>query len=129
MLIPQDRALLDTELAISWQNDLGWFCSVSKVTPLSLDKLIHHFEQVKVFNGGKKVCFLVKPIFFNSADANCRRYINTALEDQAKALAFLSSTAMERMGLNIFLKINPLNFPTKIFPNEIEAAKWLQQFS
>lgn len=51
------------------------------------------------------------------------------LPELFSAIAFVSSTALGRMMINIFQGIKPLPYPTKVFRSAAEATRWAARFA
>ena len=63
-----------------------------------------------------------------SANKQARDYFATAGNEGMSALAIIMENTFGCMIGNFYLKVSRPNIPTKLFSNEEQAIKWLQQY-
>lgn len=63
-----------------------------------------------------------------SANKEARDYFATEGNEGMSALAIIMESAFSCVLGNFYLKVSKPNIPTRLFSNEEQATKWLQQF-
>lgn len=126
---PENRTLIEWPSSILWFNEEGILYSVSKkVARRSLEETQRSVEEMKKLLQGQKVCMLVDITNSAPTSRELREYSAKALPEFVKAMAMVSTSTAGRMLGNLFFTLRPQPFPTKVFNNEEDARKWLQQF-
>ncbi|HEX8517213.1 MAG TPA: hypothetical protein VF868_13535 [Bacteroidia bacterium] len=78
---------------------------------------------------GRKLCAVIDISNASPTPADHREYNQKVLPEIFKAIAFVTSTALGKMLINLYLGLKPITFPTKVFSNEKEASDWVKQFT
>ncbi|MBU2018746.1 MAG: hypothetical protein KJ941_03785 [Bacteroidetes bacterium] len=128
MTPPKNVIIVETDIATNWLSSEGWFCSISKNVPLTVEKLQNHYLKVGEMTGGKPVCFLVWPNFSHSATLECRRFLQSIMPVYSTSIAMITDNPMMKIGINLFIKISPVSVPLRIFTDQAKAISWLQEF-
>ncbi len=124
---PTDIKTFETSIATNWLDDNGWFCSISKNAPHTLEALKNHFEMVAEVLENRPTNFLVFPDFAQSIDSKSRRYLDEVIPKYTKKCAYVCYSDMMRIGINIFFRISKSVVPMKVFPTEEKAIAWLKE--
>ena len=105
------------KLTIDYKNDL----TIHDVKELIAAKITITREE--------RVAVLVNSINYKIPSRETRIYIaGEGVARMVKAMAFLITNPVTRIGANFFMKINKPRFPFKIFTDEKEAIEWLKRF-
>jgi hypothetical protein len=126
---PENADILEIPASITWMDEEGYICSVSrKAPPQSMEDSIRSMEGFVKKYGNKKYCFLLDIIHAAPSDREAREYAEKKLPNIARAIAIISNSVFGKMLGNLFLGLNPPAYPAKIFDNETEARSWLRQY-
>ena len=128
MKIPENQTLIETAIATNWINEDGWLCSVSKPCELSLENLVNHYDTLAKNLPNLPVKFLVVPNFTQAVSPESRRYLSDIMPKFAQASAYITSSDMMKIGLNLFFKITHTDVPMRVFTDEEKAIEWLKDF-
>jgi hypothetical protein len=127
MKIPEGIQRYEHLIATFWFDDDGILHSVSKPAPRTTEVMQEYVVFVKKMLNNQKVCILTDITHASPMDKETRQYISAELTNMFKAMAILSDSSIGKMIGNIFLNLNTLPFPTKMFTNEHEAKGWLKK--
>lgn len=125
MITPINAHIVDTPLAQNWVDEFGIIYSISKDAPHSLENMVTHFEKLLELTEGKKLPFLVDPSLARPTTKKERQYLNEHLQTVMTCIAFVTTNAMMRIGINLYFRIRPQFMPMKMFSNEEDARQWL----
>lgn len=80
---------------------------------------------------GVPVCVLadIRAVKVGADRAARKYYVSPESSEFKSGMAMLVSSPMQRMLGNIFLKLNRPPYPTRLFSQEEEALKWLDQLN
>jgi len=110
-----------------------WFeedvlCIVSlKIPQLDLAMRIKQLEEIKKITGGKKIYAIVDITDSEPFSRETREYHSQEFPSIFKAMAVIASTPAAKMIANLYLGLQPLPFPVKVFDDETEARSWIKQ--
>ena len=83
-------------------------------------------KRFRAITGNKKVCMIsVAHPKARSPKPEDRDFIAKQLEDVTRALAIVTTNAVNRMVANLFFLFKPAPYPMKMFSNLEDARKWL----
>lgn len=126
---PQNNKVYDSAGSTFWFNEMGIVCFVTKNTPSqTLEDIIKSFNDFKEIIGRRKVCVLLDITSSAEITREIRNYMAGELPEFVTAIALISKSAFGKMLASVFLSISSQPYPTKMFSNEKEALKWLQQY-
>lgn len=127
--IPDNVNIKEWGNSTTWFNEDGILYSVSrKGPPPSLDESRAQIEEFKKMIGNKKICMLADVTNTTESSREVRDYAAEELPKFIKAIAMVSGSAVGKMLANLFFTIKTQPYPTKMFSNEKDAKKWLEQF-
>jgi hypothetical protein len=124
----QGATIHECEIATLWFDDDGILHSVSKPGLRTMEVMIRYVNFMKKMLNNQHVCILTDISKAPPMDKVTRAYSEAELKNLYKAMAIVSTSALGRMIGNIFLKLNSLPLPTKMFVNEQEAKEWLKGY-
>ena len=127
MEIPEGVKLYEHLIATFWFDEDGILHSVSKPAPRTIEVMTEYVVFVKKMVNGQKVCILTDISNATQMDKRAREYTEMELKNIYRAMAIVSSSSVGRMIGNLFLKLNALSFPTKMFADERDAKAWLKK--
>lgn len=127
MEVPEGIKLYEHLIATFWFDEDGILHSVSKPAPRTLEVMMEYVAFVKKMVNGQRVCVLTDISNATQMNREVREYTETELKNIYRAMAIVSSSHIGRMIGNIFLRLNTLSFPTKMFADEGEAKAWLKK--
>ncbi|MBL7919943.1 MAG: STAS/SEC14 domain-containing protein [Bacteroidia bacterium] len=129
LTIPKNTKIKDWGTSTTWFDEDGILCSISKKgAPHTLEDTKKRFDEFKKVIGNKKICMLVDVTNTNESTREIRNYAAEELPKIVKAIAMVSTSAVGKMLANLFFTLKTQPYPTKMFNNEKDAKKWLQQF-
>jgi hypothetical protein len=127
--IPKNAQVKDWGTSTTWFDEDGILYSISKKGPQhSLEDTKKRFAEFKKVIGNNKVCMLIDVTNTNESTREIRNYAAEELPKIVKAIAMVSTSAVGKMLANLFFTLKTQPYPTKMFTNEKDAKKWLQQF-
>jgi len=127
--IPKNVKVKEWGTSTTWFDEEGILYSVSKKgTQHTLEETKKRFEEFKALIGNNKICMLIDVTNTNESTREIRNYAAEELPKIVKAIAMVSTSAVGKMLANLFFTLKTQPYPTKMFNNEAEAKKWLQQF-
>jgi len=126
MKAPDKAALHESELATFWFDEHGILCASIKPVDPTLQKVMAHYELIRVISDDKKVCLLSNSSSAKLLDAETRRFIEDQQLIRFKAIAVLSDNAVGKVNTAIFKNINKQAIPIELFSDEDEARAWLK---
>lgn len=127
-----EKTFYNTEHAsLSLENDI--IKVVFKKGPITLDIAKEIVDRRLKHSGNSTFPLLVTDNSkgISSLDRDAREYMGTGIATSGiSASAFLTNSPLNKYIINFFLRISTkqTSFPTKIFSNEKEAIKWLENF-
>lgn len=114
-----------------YDEDEGFLRVTSKpVEEITLEDVKHDFE-----TAAQLVSFTRTAVLADSRDhtnyTNEIRdfYASKEMAENISAMAILITSLSTRIIGNFFIKIHKPHFPTRLFTNEEDAARWLKKFS
>ena len=117
------------DTSTTWFDEEGILYSVSKKgTQQSLEETKKRFEEFKALIGNNKICMLIDVTNTSESSREIRNYAAEELPKIVKAIAIVSTSSVGKKLANLFFTLKTQPYPTKMFNNETEAKKWLQQF-
>ena len=125
MITLEKHMTVETEIAINWINEKGWFCSKSKDVILNVENIVQHYNVVGEMTDNRPVCFLVWPNFSSSASMEVRQKLDKIMPQYTKCIAMITENVMMKIGVSLFYKIAKNPVPIKVFSNEEKAIEWL----
>ena len=128
MEIPKDIKLYYHPTTTFWFDKTGILYSVSLPSVRNLEIMTDYVSFVKNITNDKKVCILSDISNASTMDKVARDYMQTELKNLYKAMAVIAKTPLSKMIGNIYFKMNPRSFPSKIFSNENDAKEWLTEY-
>ena len=78
--------------------------------------------------GDKEYPVLIRSSRLKKLEKEARQYFFTEGMVNFKAMAFLEKSAIEKMLSALIFSLNRPKIPHKVFSDEAEAIKWLEQF-
>ncbi len=127
--IPKNVQVTEWGTSTTWFDEDGILYSVSKKGPKhSLEETKKRFEEFKKIIGDTKICMLIEVTNTSESTREIRDYAAEELPKIVKAIAMVSTSAVGKMLANLFFTLKTQPYPTKMFSNEKDAKKWLQQF-
>lgn len=123
--LPEER--IETPVATIWLDENGWLVSVSKNVPHTVENLKAHFSITEELLDGRKTHFLTFPNLAQSINAEARRYLDEVMPKQMIAIAYITTNAMMRIGLNIFFRLSNNVVPMRTFSDTNQAFEWLDK--
>lgn len=126
---PNNAKIMDWASSTFWFDENGIVCSISKKSkPQSLAEVKDIMATFKSMIGDKKICLLADTTNSSESTKEVRDYVALEFPKFIKAIAILSESSLGKMLANLFFKLKAQPYPTKMFNDEKEAKKWLQQF-
>lgn len=126
---PKDAIVYDAPNSVSWKDESGIICSVSKkAPPQSIEESKKEILEFRKRYGEGKFCFLMDITNATPTPKEVRDWAAEELNKLTKAMAIISKSALGRMVANLFFGLKPPPYPTKMFENEREAREWLKQY-
>lgn len=128
LAIPADKDIEEDAGSYSWFGDDGIFYSLPKTgAPPSDVADIKASEKKWVEKmGGKKIKWLTIIDPHGKSNKASRDYLGEILPKYISAMALVCNSPLARMAANIFFKIKPQPYPTKMFSDVSTAQQWLQ---
>jgi hypothetical protein len=132
MEIPKNVKTHELTSSIMWFDDKGILYSVPKpgIPPdLSNEEIHKEMEKFREITNHQKVC-IVSEANPNSKPPTKeqRDFIAEQINSVVKAMAIVSTSPVARMIANLFFGLKPPPYPTKMFTDEKEAVKWIEQY-
>jgi hypothetical protein len=88
-----------------------------------------NLEAIRSLAGGVKRPVLIDIRETLSIDADARKYYSSVdYAEVQSAAALIIGSSLTRMIANFFMGLNKPLFPTKMFTDEAQAYKWLEEF-
>jgi hypothetical protein len=88
-----------------------------------------HLHAVSRLSNGRRLPILVDLRNIRSTDRDARRlYSGHEFAEHVSAAALLVDSAVSRVIGNFYLGLNKTIYPTRLFNNEPDARKWLEQY-
>jgi len=129
MEIPKNVEVMDWATSISWFDENGILCSISKkAAPQTMEETIQTVEDFKKMLNGREVCMLIDVTHSVPSSREVRQYAANEFPKFTKAIAMISDSPLGKMIANLFFSIMKQPYPTKMFTNEEEAKDWLKQY-
>lgn len=129
MVPPKDVTVIDWPTSISWFDENGIFCSVSKKVPAqSLEETKKLMAELNKILDGQKVCMLIDVTNSGESTRETREFAAEEFPKFVKAIAMISNTQLGKMMANLFFNMNKPPYPTRMFTDEMEAKAWLKQY-
>ena len=126
---PKNAELVETRTSISWLEDNGILCSISKKAPEpTVEESKRDIEDFKRRYGNQKFCMLMDITHSTPSSKEMRDWAAEELPKLVKAIAMISNSPLGRMVANLFFGLKPPPYPTKMFSNEHDAREWLKQY-
>ena len=119
---PENTDILETASSISWLDEEGFTCSISrKSSPQSIEESRKSMEAFIKKYGNKKYCFLIDVTHAAPTNKEGREYADKTLPEVAKAIAIINNSVFGKMLGSLFLGLTAPPYPAEIFDNEKEA--------
>jgi hypoxanthine phosphoribosyltransferase len=129
MKAPEGIKIYDTPTSIFWFDDNGIVYSVIKDIPTqTLEETVKNIEDFEKVIGDKKVCMVIDVTNSGETSREIRDYVAKEFPKFVKAIAMISKSALGKMLANLFFTIRTQPYPTKMFTEEEEAKKWIEQY-
>ncbi len=129
MNIPTDGTKIhDHPLATFWFDHRGILHKVSKNTQRNPENVKDLYSRIKRIAHGKKVCALIECSKEAVSYKETRDYLKKEIPETFKAVAFITSTSLGKMIGTLMSVLAPTHVPAKVFTEEEEAKKWLQDY-
>lgn len=114
-----------------YDEDEGFLKVTSKpVEEITLEDVKHDFETASHLVNFRRTAVLADSRDHTSYTSEIRDfYASKEMAESIPAMAILISSLSTRIIGNFFIKIHKPHFPTRLFTNEADAAKWLKKFS
>ena len=128
--VPGDENIEVIELptTINWIEDGILFFHTKPDLDHTLDLAKEHQEVIGKLSKGERTPILADARQARPLDVETRKYYATAEGTKyAIAFAFLVKSSFSKVLANIFIKLQKLHVPTKMFTSKEEAVKWLKQ--
>ncbi|MBK7817644.1 MAG: hypothetical protein IPJ60_08880 [Sphingobacteriaceae bacterium] len=128
MQIPKDA--IELRGYFTWMGKDGIArTSVKPGIDITLEFAMENTKVVTSFFSDKKFPILINSRGIKSMSYEARRHFSAQDRDtKTNAFAIVIGSTISRVLGNFYLGINKPAVPTKLFDNEEEATKWLQQF-
>ena len=126
---PENVDILETPSSISWLDEEGFICSISR--KLSLQSFEESKKSMEAFikkYGNKKYCYLIDVTNAAPTNKEGRDYADKALPEVARAIAIIINSVFGKMPGILFLGLTVPPYPAGIFDNEKEARNWLRHY-
>jgi hypothetical protein len=129
MKAPEKAEVFETATSRYWFEGEVLYAVSKKAPPLESQEQEKQTKEFLERLKGKRVCAVLD--ISNSAPTTKegRDKNKTLLPKMFKAIAFISHTALGKMVINLYLGLQPMPFPTKVFNNENEAKVWILQYT
>jgi hypoxanthine-guanine phosphoribosyltransferase len=129
MVPPKDANIIDWPTSISWFDENGIFCSVSKKVPAqTLEETKKLMNDLYRILDGKKICMLIDVTNSGESTRETREFAAQEFPKFIKAIAMISNSQLGKMMANMFFNMKKQPYPTRMFTDEIEAKAWLKQY-
>jgi CO dehydrogenase/acetyl-CoA synthase gamma subunit (corrinoid Fe-S protein) len=126
---PKNVQVYDAPASISWMDENGIICSVSKkVPPQTIEESKKEIQEFRKRYGEGKFCMLLDITNASPTPKEVRDWAAEELNKLTKAMALISKSALGRMVANLFFGLKPPPYPTRMFENEKDAKEWLKQY-
>jgi len=125
---PESAQVFETATSTYWYDE-GILCAITQKAPAQpFEEHKKRMDEFKNSLKGEKICAIIDITNSSVTSAENREYNHQVLPGIFKAIAFITSTALGRMLVNLYLGMQPSAFPTKVFSNEKDAKEWIRQY-
>jgi hypothetical protein len=129
MEIPTNTRVIEWPTSITWWDETGILCSISKKAPVqTLEEAKKTLEDFRALIGNRKVCLLIDVTETSESSKELRDYAATEFPKFIKAMAMISKSVLGKMLANLFFSVKAQPYPAKMFNDEVEAKEWLKQY-
>ncbi len=116
MVPPKDATLIDWPTSISWFDENGIFCSVSKKAPAqTLEETKKIMDDLYRILDGKKICMLIDVTNSGESTRETREFAAQEFPKFIKAIAMISNSQLGKMMANMFFNMKKQPYPTRMF--------------
>lgn len=124
---PESAQVFESATSKFWYED-GILCAITQKAPSQpFEEHKKRMEEFRKSLDGKKICAIIDITNSSVTSSENREYNHDMLPQIFKAIAFVTSTALGKMLVNLYLGMQPSPFPTKVFSNEKDAKEWIKQ--
>ena len=128
MKSPDNTEIHKRHLSTIWFDKDGILYSVFNNVPRTVDTCKERGVFIKFLTKDKLVCSIVDVSNSGAIDIESREHLKNECSQMYKALAIVTTTPLGQMIASLWFVLAPHSVPTKIFSNEPEANKWIQQY-
>jgi hypothetical protein len=127
MVQKNDSNLIKGEIADYVYED-GILISYSKPVTRTVEGIQNNVALVKKITGGKKVPLLIYLSKSPVPDKETRKFSAQMVPEIYMAMAMVSKPGLASLVMKMVFGLKKLPIPMKIFKDDVEALKWLEQF-
>lgn len=127
MVPPKSAVVTETKTSTYWFDEEGILYVIGKNENSPFEERKKQTEEFIRMLNGKKICAIMDITQSPPSTREIREYNLKMLPQIFKCAAFVTSSVLGRMLVNLYLGISPLPFPAKIFATEQEAHAWIRQ--
>ena len=124
----QVTEVLKTKMGEVWEEGDGFIYTDLYTTIYSFEEMRDHYGKYQEKYGTEKRLHLVtfQELPLRTPMPDVREYNNGQLHMVTKAFAVVTSSAMIRMFVNMYIRLSSIRFPVKLFATHEEAKDWLK---
>ena len=126
--IPQDRPIVEGEIASYWVEDDGILVSLSKSVKRTVENLSANVALVKQITQNKRAPLLIYLTNSPVPDRAAQRFSTEQLPIIYSAMAMVSEPGLASLIMAILFRFQQPPIPMKNFSDEQEARAWLRQY-
>ena len=131
MVIPKHADKYEMRSSIIFFDDQGILYSNAKpdAPKVSTDReILADLAKLKELCGGRKVCMIIQSNLVALFPGKKQRdLIATELNTMVKAMAFITTSPLNKMVINLFFTLKPPKYPAKMFTDEKLAIDWIRE--
>lgn len=126
---PNQTEVIDLDSTVNWVFDGVLYIYTKPEIEHTLNNAIEQQKEIVKLVKGKKIPMITDIRMASPLDIETRDYYATAEGTKnATAFAFFVSSTFSMVLANIFIKLQKLHVPTKMFTKKEEALKWLNKY-